>query len=267
GTVAFLLFGVFLAPLLTSFLDAAVVVLTGRANSYWIPWMSRLSSNMLSQVIFVPVVVLLGEARISWIRTLNLRRLAEAILLVCGSAVASWLVFGGHNLVSRFPALICAPLPFLFWAALRFDAGTLSTSLLIIALISIWNVMNGTGPLPRASLAENVLLLHSVYLGASVPLLLLLAEKVERRGTLTALTTTRSRFIAWEEREHYRLSRELHNDIAQRLALIAVEADRWKSGTGVYPEDVQKLYGEVIQLSQATRDLSNEMHPFILEYA
>ena len=43
GLIIFLVFGVLLAPLATSFLDAAVVVLTGRAGDYGTLWVKRLS--------------------------------------------------------------------------------------------------------------------------------------------------------------------------------------------------------------------------------
>jgi signal transduction histidine kinase len=54
----------------------------------------------------------------------------------------------------------------------------------------------------------------------------------------------------------------------QRLALIALEVDRLGSG-GRMPgdADLKSLYQEVTQVSEATRRLSHEVHPFVLEYA
>ncbi|HEU5233526.1 MAG TPA: MASE1 domain-containing protein [Terriglobales bacterium] len=268
GLVAFLLFGVVLAPLVTSFLDAAVVVLTRQANNYWLPWTTRLSSNMVSELIFVPMIVLIGQRKLSSIRTFTIARWIEAALLVSGIVLAMWLVFGAQNPVSSIPALICLPLPFFLWAALRFDLSMLSSTLLVVALFSLKTAINGNGPLHRASIAENVLLLHFFYLAACIPLVLLKGFRLEQCRALASTTATRSRLIGWEERERYRVSRELHNGIVQRLALIAVEADRWVSGAHVPRDtDVQTLCEEVKQVSQAARDLSNEVHPFILEYA
>jgi signal transduction histidine kinase len=268
GIVVFVLFGVLVAPLITSFLDAAVAVLTGQGNGYWLLWTTRLSSNMLSELVFVPIVVLFGIRRLSWIRGLTLGRATEAILLVVGTVIVSLLIFGTGNLIGNIPALICAPLAFLLWAALRFDLSILSTSLLAVALISIWNAMSGHGPLPRTSLTEDVLFLQFFLLGFTLPLVLLQGYRVEQRRASASLIQTRNRLINWEEEQRQRIGRELHDDIVQRLALIAVEVDRL-GATGRLAGDVniQSLYQEVTQVSEATRQLSHQVHPFVLEYA
>jgi signal transduction histidine kinase len=267
-SVIFIIFGVLVAPLATSFLDAAVVVLTGQGNGYWMLWTTRLSSNMISELIFVPIIVLLGVRRLSWFRGLTLARSLEAILLVVGTAILSLLIFGTGNLIGKIPALVCAPLAFLLWAALRFDLSVLSTSLLAIASISIWNATIGHGPLPRASMTENVLFIHFLLLGFTLPLVLLQGFKVEQRRALGSVTQTRNRLINWGEEQRQRIGRELHDDIVQRLALIAVEVDRLgASGHQSSEADIQSLYQEVTQVSEATRRLSHEVHPFVLEYA
>src|SRR5262249_50183304 len=54
----FLCFGVVLAPLLTSFLDAAFVRWSGWKNDgYWLVWRMRLFSNALAALTIVPVIV------------------------------------------------------------------------------------------------------------------------------------------------------------------------------------------------------------------
>ncbi|HWC19861.1 MAG TPA: MASE1 domain-containing protein, partial [Terriglobales bacterium] len=268
GIVAFLTFGVFLAPFVTSFLDAAVVVLTGQANGYWMPWTTRLSSNMLSDLIFVPIIVAVGGRGISWVRNVSLGRWTEVILLISGTAAASFISFGTPTLIGRIPPLICVPLAFLLWAALRFDLSILSTSLLVIAFVSIWNAMAGRGPLPHASMIENVLFLHFFLLGLTVPLVLLIGYSLEQRRTSSSLVAARNGLIGWEDQECERVGRRLHNDIVQQLALIAVEVDRMRY-IGHLPggTDLDTLYRQVTQVSDATRDLSHEVHPFVLEYA
>jgi len=267
-TAIFIVFGVLVAPLVSSFLDAAVGVLTAQGNGYWMLWTTRLSSNMISELIFVPIIVLVGVRRLSWIRGLTLGRSLEAILLVASTAIGSQLIFGSGNLVGNIPALVCAPLAFLLWAALRFDLSVLSTSLFAVALISIWNAMMGHGPLPRASITENVLFVHFILLGFTLPLVLLQGFKVEQRRALASLSETRNRLINSEEEQRQRIGRELHDEIVQRLALIAIEVDRLEaSGRLSSDVDIQSLYQEVTQVSEATRQLSHEVHPFVLEYA
>jgi len=268
GIVVFLCFGVLLAPFATSFIDAAVVALTHQANGYWLPWTSRLSSNMLSELIFVPMIVLVGGRGLSWMRTRRTGRWLEAILLVSGTAIASLLIFGRPSLATRIPPLICVPLVFLFWAALRFDLAILSTSLLVIAVISIWNAMMGHGPLAGLSMTENVLFLHFFLLGLTVPLVLMMGYMLDQRRTLSSWVATRTQLLSCEDRERERIGRILHNDIVQQLALIAVEVDRMRF-IGHLPggADLDTLYRDVTQVCDATRGLSHDIHPFVLEYA
>ena len=128
--------------------------------------------------------------------------------------------------------------------------------------------MMGHGPLPRASITENVLFVHFILLGFTLPLVLLQGFKLEQRRALASLSETRNRLINSEEEQRQRIGRELHDDIVQRLALIAVEVDRLTaSGRLSSDVDIQSLYQQVTQVSEATRQLSHEVHPFVLEYA
>jgi integral membrane sensor domain MASE1 len=93
----------------------------------------------------------------------------EAILLAFGIVIVSVLVFG--NMDNNVPELIYAPLPLLLWASVRFGPAGLSASMLVVALISIWNVMHGRGPFLSASVAENVLSLKVLLSLLAWPLL------------------------------------------------------------------------------------------------
>jgi integral membrane sensor domain MASE1 len=67
GVIIFLICGALIAPLSTSFEDAAVVLATGRGNAYWELWTARLFSNMLAELTLVPAIVVVGVKGISWI--------------------------------------------------------------------------------------------------------------------------------------------------------------------------------------------------------
>jgi len=156
GVVVFLLFGVLLAPLFTSFLDAITVVATGRGGSYWLFWNTRLFSNMLAELTLVPVIVIFASSGLPLIRQTNWRRLVEAIFLGVGVVLVTVLTFGGEPLRNSVPDLVYAPLPLLLWATVRFGPGGLSLSLLTVSLLSIWNAMHGRGPFTTASMPANV---------------------------------------------------------------------------------------------------------------
>src|SRR5262245_7770576 len=79
--IRFVLFGALLAPLLTSFLDAGFVCATGLASGYWNPFFTRLLSNIIAVLLFVPPAVLAFEGGIGRLIRSSTRRRAEAAAL------------------------------------------------------------------------------------------------------------------------------------------------------------------------------------------
>jgi integral membrane sensor domain MASE1 len=172
GVLIFVIFGVLFAPLATSFLDAAAVVITGWGRDYWHLGMERFWTNALAELTIVPTIVICGSNGISWIRRISLARWGEAALLALGTVLVAVLVFGLQGLSpATTPALLYVPLPFLLWAAARFDLGGLSLSLLFLALISTWYTMHGREPFPYASMSQNILSLQILFCTVAVPLM------------------------------------------------------------------------------------------------
>ncbi len=68
-----------------------------------------------------------------------------------------------------------------------------------------------------------------------------------------------------QELERHRVARELHDDIAQQLVLIGLEVDRLRSDSSL-KQLLDRLYDDVSSVSNATRDLSHNLHPFALRY-
>jgi signal transduction histidine kinase len=259
GVTIFLVFGVFAAPLLTSFLDAAVVVRTGLGSDYWMVWTTRLFSNMLADLTVAPTIVLFCLNGASWIREARLARYIEAGLLGIGIVLGSILIFGGEEgWRGNTPALLYGLLPFLLWASVRFGVGGLSASLLASALISIWNAMHGRDPFISGSMEQNVLTLKIYLVTIGMPLMLLSAVIPEMRRTSRKL-------IDAQEQERHRIARELHDDIVQQLTLIGLEVELLRSDSSLGLR-LDRLYDRVSSVSKATRDLSHDLYPFALRY-
>src|SRR5260370_588388 len=119
----FVAFGVLLATLVTSVVDAASTFLTGLGSNYWTLWTARLTTNMISNLVIVPTIVILGVKGLSWFRRVNPARYFEAGVLAVGIVTVSLLVFSAEKGAGGKPAFIFAPFPLLPWAALRFEAG------------------------------------------------------------------------------------------------------------------------------------------------
>lgn len=266
GVIIFFVFGVFLAPFVTSFLDAAIVVYSGIGRHYWELWSSRLFSNMLAAPTLAPTIIIFALSGNSWVRKANLKKLLEGGLLAVAVVFVSVLIFGRQG-ASGMPTLIYAPLPLLLWAALRFGVGGISTSMLVLTLISIWNAIHGRGPFGTSSLADYELSLHIVLMVFALPLMLTAALIVERRRSDQALKDTRIKLVDVQEQERHRIARELHDGIVQELTLVGVGVDELRSGSGAPAKPaLDRIYDQISVVSNATRDLSHNLHPFPLEY-
>jgi signal transduction histidine kinase len=77
------------------------------------------------------------------------------------------------------------------------------------------------------------------------------------------------RLLQAQETERRRIARELHDDLNQGLALVAVELDLLAQGPpepGAPPDGrLRELSGRVKQMSSAVHDLSHQLHPAKLE--
>lgn len=153
GVIIFLTFGVFGAPLITSFLDAAVVRLTGFSDHYWMLWITRLSSNTVANITVVPTILFFWRNGKSWFEKRTLRRWVEAGTLGLGLTLFSVLIFHKESTAGDpiSTLTLFAPLTFLFWAAVRFGSGAYSFSMLLVAVIASWNAIHGRGLLTNNS--------------------------------------------------------------------------------------------------------------------
>jgi signal transduction histidine kinase len=268
GVLIFVVFGVLFAPLATSFLDAAAVVITGWGRDYWHLGLERFWTNALAELTIVPVIVLCGSKDISWIRKISVARWGEAALLTVGTVlVASWVFGPLPPSPVTTPAVLYLPLPLLLWGAARFGLAGLSLSLLPLVLISTWYTMHGLLPFPHASLPQNILSLQILFCVVAVPLMVLSAVMAEARRTRESLRRISGSLIEAQEQERRRIARELHDDLGQELALVNITLDRLieESGASLKPT-LTDLSRQVSAISDTTREISHGLYPTQLEY-
>jgi signal transduction histidine kinase len=95
----------------------------------------------------------------------------------------------------------------------------------------------------------------------------LLYERQQRRRSEAAAHDLSGRLIRAQEEERSRLARELHDDVTQRLALLAIDAGREERNlSGHAGGAVMRTIREgLIRLSADVHALSYRLHPSILE--
>jgi signal transduction histidine kinase len=267
GVIVFLTFGVLLPTLATSFLDAAAVVLTGLGQNYWVLWTTRLTSNIVADLTIVPTIVIFAIKGLSWLRGANIWTYCEAGVLTMGTVLVSLLAFGRESAPISFWTFIYVLLPLLIWALLRFGSGGVSALMLVVALISFWNTVQGRGSLGMQSLVFAVLSLHFLITALAVALLLSGALIAEKRRSEETLRAKCSNLVHAQEHERYRIARELHDNILQRLTLVSLHLDELRAASLAFAETpLNNLYDQISGISKTIRDLSHDLHPFMLEY-
>src|SRR6476469_4131908 len=222
----FVVFGVLVAPLATSFLDAAGVVITGWGKDYWHLGLQVFFTNALAVLTIVPPVMVLGAKNTFRIRRISAARLLESALLMLATVLVAFWVFGPlPPSPATTPTLMYIPLLFLVWAAVRFGLAGLSLSLFSVNLISMWYAAHGLEPFPHASLPQNILSLQILFCLSAVALMFLSAVMTEARRTQQSLRSMSSNLVKAQEQERHRIARELHDNLGQELALIEVTLD------------------------------------------
>jgi PAS domain S-box-containing protein len=90
----------------------------------------------------------------------------------------------------------------------------------------------------------------------------------EIRDAQEALSNMTRKLIEAQEQERARIARELHDDINQRLAIMAIELDHLRANH-LPPEildNIQKLQQKTIQISADVQAISHDLHSSNLEY-
>lgn len=259
---------VFLGPFLSSFLDAALVSLNhwGQA-SFWENWRIRFSSNVLAALTIAAFIVTWTTKGFSFWRNVSRWRLLEGSCLLIGLCTVAYVLF--NILWSKADsALLYAPFPFMLWAAVRFDSRGATAAILAIAVLAIWGVAHGHGPLSDRSPEENAVSVQLFLIFMSLPLLFLAALMEERDEVVRTLR---------EREERISLAAESAN-----LVLWTVDFERgesWMSEKGralhhfaadekitrelflsrVHPEDRAKV-------AETIEEARNSTHSFEVEY-
>ena len=94
-------------------------------------------------------------------------------------------------------------------------------------------------------------------------------EAAERKRTEEALRDLTGRLIGAQEEERRRLARELHDDLTQRLAVLAIDVGKLEQVLEFSPgpelERLHRVREQVVKLSADIHRLSRQLHPSILD--
>ncbi len=96
------------------------------------------------------------------------------------------------------------------------------------------------------------------------------ADVTEAKASERALRELSGRLITSQEEERRRVARELHDNIGQELALLALHAQRIDSGAseaqGTTHHDVHELHKRIKEVAMKVSNLSHQLHSSELEF-
>jgi PAS domain S-box-containing protein len=103
--------------------------------------------------------------------------------------------------------------------------------------------------------------------GKMVRMIGMVADVTERKLAEDALSTVSARLIQAQEQERSRIGRELHDDINQRLALLAIELERLQTNApNEFGTRIAELRHEALEISTSVQSMSHDLHSSKLEY-
>lgn len=297
----------FLGPFLSSFIDTAFVILNQFGNSpYWAVFRMRVFSNVLASLTLVPLIITWRRFEFEFLRSSSWKRYFEAGLLASGFLIVGLVSSSSQTTgPDTRPALLYLPLPLLLWAAIRFGPRGSSSALLVVSVVQIWAALHGLGPFATQSAEMNALSVQLFLILTSLPLMFLAALIKERERAQEAASQKQVRLelaldvaqkasqalsesqeklhishnqirkllgklIDVQEAERRRISRELHDDLNQKIATLSISISRVKKKI---PAHDRELIAELEQLRQTANGLTNEvrrlshqLHPAVLEH-
>jgi len=244
-------FAVILAPFAGAFVGA--VALNG---DYWINWRVSFFSEALAFLTLTPAILSwAGEAR-AWSRKSRAEYL-EATVLIAALVLLGYFTFiaSGKNTP---PALLYSLVPFLLWSGLRFGATGASSSVIVVAFLSIWGAVHGRGPFTGSTPLDNVLSLQLFLLFAATPFMVLAALVEGQKQADEALRKSEERLrLAVQAGKMFAYEWNATTDLIVRSAESAqiLGVDDAEHTTGqqmlakVYPDDLERLTAALAELT------------------
>jgi PAS domain S-box-containing protein len=106
--------------------------------------------------------------------------------------------------------------------------------------------------------------------GEMLRLVGMVADANERKLAEEALSSVSRRVIEAEEQERSRIARELHEDIGQRIALLAIEIDQFKTDASCQTADAQNrmeaVWRRTLEILADVKASAHELHSPRLDY-
>ena len=233
---AFVGWGAVVGPVVSSFVDAALVHLNGWGNAgYFEVWETRVFSSILAALTIVPAIVSFASIDLERLRETRPARLVEGLVVTSALVTVGATVFIASRTLAGPPlvTLLYLPVPLLIWAALRFGTPGASGSFALITLLVTWGAGHGDGPFRAAVLFGGPRAMQIYLIFLAPPLLTLTAVLEERKRVEQLLRSSEELFS-----RAFRSSPLAMSISAAPEGKIIDVNDRWETLFGYAREEV-----------------------------
>jgi len=185
--VRYSFFSVMLAPLASAFISSIAF-----GANYWIRLRIGFFTEALALLTLTPAILSWLSPKQGWLHK-SRAFYFEAAALVAALSVLGYIAFLGSGPTTA-PVAIYSLLPLLLWAALRFGSMGISTSMVVVAFLSIWGAVHGRGPFTGSEPLQNVMALQLFLFFAATTFTVLAVLGEERKETERAFRESEKRF-------------------------------------------------------------------------
>jgi PAS domain S-box-containing protein len=195
--LVFCFFAVLLAPASSAFGGAAVLHASG--DDFWKEWREWFMGDALAHLVVTPAILywlfvywLFGSRR--ELRMPSAKRCLEGGLLAVGLVLTGYLAFGTDANGTDFATRSYAPVPLLFWAAIRFGMLGASGAIAVMTFFSVNAAIHGRGPFFGLSRGSTAPALQQFLLLRAAPLYLVAILIQQRKAAEHSLRESEQRF-------------------------------------------------------------------------
>jgi len=181
------LFAVILAPMASAFIATAAF-----SSNHWIRWRIGFFTEALALLTLTPSILGWVSRRQAWMHK-SRAFYFEAAALIAGLSLLGYVALVAPGRSGQAVPLYSL-LPFLLWSALRFGSMGTSTSMIVVAFLSIWGAVHGRGPFTGSEPLNNVMSLQLFLFFAATPFMVLAVLVEEERQTEQGLRESEKRF-------------------------------------------------------------------------
>ncbi len=189
----FCAFAVLFLPAISALFGAAGFYALG--GDYWSAWMQWFMGDAMTHVVLTPAILYWLFARPRNLKMPSGKRALEAVLVFVGLIVTGYIAFGDMVNGSDF-AQVCsyAPVPLLFWAAIRFGLPGASGAIAVMTCFAVNAAIHSRGPFAGQSPADTAFTLQEFLLLRAAPLYLVAILIQQEQGVEDSLQESEARF-------------------------------------------------------------------------